>query len=37
MSQGIDVVGMHVQDQAEAVAFRDPSGNGWKMIDPRRH
>ena len=39
MSQGIDVVGLYVRDQDEALVdggFRDPSDNGWKMIEARR-
>jgi catechol 2,3-dioxygenase-like lactoylglutathione lyase family enzyme len=43
MSQGIEVVGLYVRDQDEALAFyveklgfRDPSGNGWKMIESGR-
>jgi hypothetical protein len=41
-SQGIEVVGLYVRDQGEALefyveklGFRDPSGNGWKMIQSR--
>ena len=49
MSQGVEVVGPYVRDQDEALVFygtvdagfRDPSGNGWKMIqrpaEPRKH
>lgn len=46
MNQGVEVVGVYVQDQDKAEAggplrhrgrrFRDPSGNGWKMIEARR-
>lgn len=43
MSQLVQVVGIYVRDQDEALAFyvdklgfRDPSGNGWMMIEERR-